>query len=37
MLGLEKHISIKKLAEKISYATGIKGEIIWDKTKSDGP
>jgi len=29
-------ISIKKLAELIQHLTGHKGEIIWDKKKSDG-
>ena len=35
-VGSGKEISIKELAEKISYLTGFKGEIIWDKNKPDG-
>ncbi len=35
-VGSGKEISIKKLAETISYLTGYEGIIIWDKTKPDG-
>ena len=35
-VGSEVEISIKKLAKLIQDVTGHKGEIIWDKKKSDG-
>ena len=35
-VGSGKEISIKDLAEKISYLIGYKGKIIWDKDKPDG-
>ncbi len=35
-VGSGKEISIKELAEKISYLIGYKGKIIWDKDKPDG-
>ena len=35
-IGSGKEISIKELAEKISYLIGFEGKIIWDKNKPDG-
>ena len=35
-VGSGKEISIKDLAEKISYLIGYKGKIVWDKDKPDG-
>ena len=35
-VGSGKEISIKHLAEKISYLIGYKGKIVWDKDKPDG-
>ena len=35
-VGTGKDISIKNLAEKISFLSGFKGDIIWDKSKPDG-
>ena len=35
-VGTGKDLSIKELAEKISFVCGFKGAIIWDPTKPDG-
>ncbi len=35
-IGSGEEISIKELANLISYLVGYKGEIIWDKEKPDG-
>ena len=35
-VGTGKDLSLKELSEKISLASGFKGDILWDKTKPDG-
>ncbi len=35
-VGHKEELSIKDLAEKISFYSGFKGEICWDKTKPNG-
>ena len=35
-MGTGEEISIKKLAELISYHIGFEGKIVWDRKKPDG-
>ncbi len=35
-VGTGEDLMIKDLAEKIAFATGYKGEILWDQSKPDG-